>query len=431
MLHSNLSVNENGNLTFAGLDTVALAEKYSTPLYLLDENRVRDNCAVYLNSMKKYFGENALPIFASKSLCVAEMHRIIASSGLGLDIVSSGELFTAMRAGFPLDKVFFHGNNKTAEDIDYAVKNGIGYFMVDNKDELARINEIAAKNGVCQKVIIRVTPGIDPDTHKAILTGNVDSKFGTPLLDNAALKITETALGMNNISLKGFHCHVGSQIFYSKPFCDAAKIMFEFMSEVKDTFGYEAEIIDIGGGIGVRYTENDPEINIEGIIADVAKVVDDSCKKFSLKKPMIMMEPGRSISADAGLTLYTVGTIKEIKGYKNYVLVDGGMADNPRFALYQAPYTVMLANKADKAADYNCILAGRCCESGDIIQENIMLPTPKCGDIAAVAVTGAYNYSMASNYNRMPRPPIVAIKDGIDRVIVRRETFEDMCACDL
>ena len=431
MLHSNMSVNENGNLTFAGLDTVDLAEKYSTPLYLLDENRVRDNCAKYLNAMKKYFGENTLPIFASKSLCVAEMHRIIASSGLGLDVVSSGELFTAIRAGFPLDKVFFHGNNKTAEDIDYAIKSGIGYFMVDNKEELARINEIAGNNGVCQKIIIRVTPGIDPDTHKAILTGNVDSKFGTPLLQDAALNITKTALGMKNVSLKGFHCHVGSQIFQSAPFCDAARIMFEFMSDVKNTFGYEAEIIDIGGGIGVRYTEADPEVNIETIIAEVAEVVNESCDKLSLKKPMMIMEPGRSIAADAGLTLYTVGTIKEIKGYKNYVLVDGGMADNPRFALYEAPYTVMLANKADKAADYRCILAGRCCESGDIIQENIMLPTPECGDIAAVAVTGAYNYSMASNYNRMPRPPIVAIKDGVDRVIVRRETFEDMCGCDL
>ncbi len=431
MLHTNMSANENGNLTFAGLDTVELAEKYSTPLYLLDENRVRDNCAAYLNAMRKYFGENTLPIFASKSLCVAEMHRIIASEGLGLDIVSSGELFTALRAGFPLDKVFFHGNNKTAEDIDYAIKNGIGYFVVDNKDELARINDIAAKHGVCQKIIIRITPGIDPDTHKAILTGNVDSKFGTPLLNDAAVKITETALGMLNVSLKGFHCHIGSQIFHSDPFCDCTKIMFNFMHSIKEKFGYEAEIIDIGGGIGVRYTESDPCVCIDSIIRDVSEVVNECCNRLSLNKPMIIMEPGRSIVADAGLTLYTVGTIKEIKGYKNYILVDGGMADNPRFALYEAPYTVLIANKADKKADYNCILAGRCCESGDIIQENIILPKPERGDIAAVAVTGAYNYSMASNYNRMPRPPIIAIKDGIDRVIVRRETFEDMCACDL
>lgn len=431
MLHSNLSVNENGNLTFAGLDTVALAEKYSTPLYLLDENRMRNNCATYLNAMKKYFGDKALPIFASKSLCITETHRIIASSGLGLDIVSSGELYTAIRAGFPLDKVFFHGNNKTAQDIEYAITNGIGFFMVDNKDELARINEVAKKHGVSQQVIIRITPGIDPDTHKAILTGNVDSKFGTPLLEDAAINITKTALEMSNITLKGFHCHIGSQIFSSKPFVDSAKIMFEFMNDVKNLFGYEAEIIDLGGGIGVRYTESDPEIDIEKIIAETAEVVNECCDRLALNKPMIILEPGRSLVADAGLTLYTVGTIKEIKGYKNYVLVDGGMADNPRFALYQSPYTVMIANKADKAADYNCILAGRCCESGDIIQENIMLPTPECGDIAAVAVTGAYNYSMASNYNRMPRPPIVAIKDGIDRVILRRETFEDMCSCDL
>lgn len=431
MLYSNLSVNNKGHIEIAGHDTVELAAKYGTALYVMDEDKLRENCRVYVDSMKKYFGEDSMPLYASKALCFTEIYRIVSECGMGTDIVSSGELYTAIKAGFPLEKAYFHGNNKTDADIEYAIENGIGYFIVDNEEELCAVDRIASSHGINQKILLRITPGIDPHTHKAIVTGNVDSKFGSPIETGRAFEITAMALSKKNVTLEGFHCHIGSQIFECDPFCDAADIMIKFIADVKEKFGFTAKTLNLGGGFGVRYIEEDPQIDIEKNIADVASHIKSRCAELSVEMPKILMEPGRSIVADCCITLYTVGSVKEIKGFKNYVSVDGGMPDNPRYALYASAYTVLVASKADKAADFKCSIAGRCCESGDLIQENVMIAPPERGDILAVLTTGAYNYSMASNYNRIPRPALVLVGKNGDRVAIKRESFEDLCACDI
>lgn len=431
MLYSNLSVNNKGHLEIAGHDTVELAAKYGTALYVMDEDKLRENCRVYVDSMKKYFGEDSMPLYASKALCFTEIYRIVSECGMGTDIVSSGELYTAIKAGFPLEKAYFHGNNKTDADIEYAIENSIGYFIVDNEEELCAVDRIASSHGINQKILLRITPGIDPHTHKAVVTGNVDSKFGSPIETGRAFEITDMALSKKNVTLEGFHCHIGSQIFECDPFCDAADIMIKFIADVKEKFGFAAKTLNLGGGFGVRYIEEDPQIDIEKNIADVASHIKNRCAELSVEMPKILMEPGRSIVADCCITLYTVGSVKEIKGFKNYVSVDGGMPDNPRYALYASSYTVLVASKADKAADFKCSIAGRCCESGDLIQENVMIARPERGDILAVLTTGAYNYSMASNYNRIPRPALVLVGKNGDRVAIKRESFEDLCACDI
>ena len=431
MLYSNLTVNGQGHLAVAGHDTVELAKKYGTALFVLDEDKLRENCALYVDSMKKYFGENAMPLYASKALCFTGIYRIVNECGMGTDLVSAGELYTAARAGFPLENAFFHGNNKTDADIEYAIEKGLGYFVVDNEEELMAISEIAGRHGITQKILLRITPGIDPHTHKAIMTGSVDSKFGSAIETGRAYEMTEMALAAENIELMGFHCHIGSQIFECEPFCDAADIMLGFMADVKEKYGFITKVLNLGGGFGVRYTEADPEIDIEANIREVAAHVKAKAAQLALDMPKILMEPGRGIAANTCITLYTVGSVKEIGDIKNYVSVDGGMPDNPRYALYGSAYTVMLANRADEKADFKCTVAGRCCESGDILQENVMLPRPVRGDILAVLVTGAYNYSMASHYNRLPKPAIVLVSSKGERVAVKRETFEDLCRNDI
>ncbi len=422
----NISTNEKGNLTFAGLDVTDLAAKYGTPLYLLDENKVRKNAKTYINSMAKHFISGSLPLFASKSLSFKKIYEIVGSEGMGIDVVSSGELYTALKAGFDVKNAYFHGNNKTDLDIAYGMDSGIGYFVVDNLDELDAINAEAKRRGAVQKILVRLSPGIDPHTHKAIVTGSVDSKFGVAIETGQASEFVKYALTLKNIDLRGFHCHIGSQIFEADPFVDAAKIMLSFIAEMKAAYGYEAEELNLGGGFAVRYLENDPVMDIEGNISLLAKTVNEKCAELGIKLPKILMEPGRSIVADAGMTVYTVGGTKVIPGFKNYVSVDGGMPDNPRFALYESPYTAIIANKATQVRDFHCTIAGRCCESGDLLQENVMLQRPVRGDILAVFTTGAYNYSMASNYNRLTRAPIVVIKDKVDTVAVKRESFEDL-----
>lgn len=429
LLHSNMGV-QNGHLTFAGYDTVELCEKYGTPLMLLDEGRIRATMRLYRDAMAEYFGEGSYPLFASKALSFRGMYTLAKQEGIGTDIVSVGELYIAHSAGFPLEKAFFHGNCKTDEDIAYAMELGIGYFVVDTRDELCAISREASRRGVTQRILMRLSPGIDPHTHKAISTGSVDSKFGTAIETGQALALVREALTTPGIALEGFHCHIGSQIFETQPFCDAARVMLSFIAEVACETGFLAPVLNLGGGFGVRYTPDQEMVDYRENIRLLADFVSSECARLGIQKPRILMEPGRSIVADSGMTLYRVGSIKEITGYKNYVAVDGGMTDNPRYALYQAPYTVYLASRMEEAADYKCTLAGRCCESGDILQEDILLPRPQRGDIVAVAVTGAYNYSMASNYNRVPRPPIVMLGET-DRIAVRRETPADVAALDV
>lgn len=432
MISENIGTNSSGRLTFAGRDTVELCEKYGTPLMLMDEERIRENCRVYKSAMSEFMGGESRPLFAGKSCCFRQLYRIMAEEGMCADIVSPGELYTANSAGFPMERAFFHGNNKTDADIAYAMDCGMGHFIVDNEDELCAVAAEAGRRGKVQDILLRLTPGIDPHTQAKISTGKVDSKFGVAIETGQALEFCRKALSLENVRLKGFHCHIGSQIFEYKPFSDAADIMLRFIKKLRDELGYTAQILNLGGGFGVPYVESDPKIDYRENIKGLAGEIKQQCAALDIPQPDILMEPGRSIVADSGMTLYTVGSVKTISGYKSYVSVDGGMTDNPRFALYGSAYTVYVAERPNDAADFRADVAGRCCESGDIIQEDVPMPKPVRGEHIAVAVTGAYNYSMASNYNRIPRPPVVMLKgDGTEYTAVRRESYEDLCRNEL
>ena len=432
MICDNITVSESGRLLFAGQDTVELARQYGTPLYLMDEDKIRENCRVYAAAFQKHFGDCARPLYASKANSFKRIYEIMKEEQMGIDVVSSGEIYTALQAGYDLSRAYFHSNNKTDEDIRYSMENGIGYFVADNVEEIRAIEAEAARRGVRQKVLLRLTPGIDPHTYEAIATGKVDSKFGSAIETGQAEEITAFTLQQPHVELVGFHCHVGSQVFAEDVFERAAVIMLEFGAAMKNKYGYMAQQLDLGGGYGVRYVESDPDLDVDTKVGEVAAAIRQACARLEIDLPEIHMEPGRSIVGAAGMTLYTAGTVKKIPGYKNYVSVDGGMPDNPRFALYGASYTCLLANKMNEPAGFECSVVGRCCESGDIIQEHVMLPASVGrGDIVAVCTTGAYNYSMASNYNRLPRPPIVMLRGGGEHyVAVRRESLEDLCRND-
>ncbi len=431
MLSKNISVGDNGHLQFGGHDTVELAKEYGTPLYVMDEVRIRENMRMYLDAFRQHFGEGSAPLYASKACSFKRIYEIAKEEGMGIDVVSSGEVYTALQAGFPLSKAYFHSNNKTDWDIAYAMDHGIGYFVVDNREELDAIDQIAGEKGICQPILLRVTPGIDPHTYEAVATGKVDSKFGSAIETGQALEMVRHTLTLSHIDLKGIHCHVGSQVFGEDIFERASEIMLTFMAQCRDVLGITMKILDMGGGYGVRYLPGDPGVDIPAAIGRVAAHMRKVCQSLTMDLPVIHMEPGRSIVADAGMTLYTVGTVKKITGYKNYVSVDGGMTDNPRYALYGSAYTVYAASRANEACDFKCDVVGRCCESGDIVQPEVCLPEPKRGDILAVCTTGAYNYSMASNYNRIARPAVVMVNPERSYVAVRRESLEDLVRNDV
>lgn len=433
MICDNISVSDRGRLLFAGQDTVALAERYGTPLYLMDEDRIRASCRRYKSAMKKHFGARGRVLYASKANCFKRLYEIMAEEDMGIDVVSSGEIYTALRAGFDLSRAFFHSNNKTDADISYAMEHGVGCFVADNREEVRAVEAEAARRGLRQRLLLRLTPGIDPHTYEADATGKVDSKFGSAIETGQAEELALYTLAQPHVELAGFHCHVGSQVFAEDVFERAAVILLEFMSMMERRHGFRAEVLDLGGGYGVRYVDSDPVLDVEEKLGQVAAAVRQTCRRLDMEQPEILVEPGRSIVAAAGMTLYTAGTVKRIPGYKNYVSVDGGMGDNPRFALYGAAYTCLAAGRMDEPADFACSLVGRCCESGDIIQEHVRLPAGiGRGDIVAVCTTGAYNYSMASNYNRLPRPPVVMLRGGTEHyVAVRRESLEDLCRNDV
>lgn len=431
MLYSNLSVNTAGHMTVAGCDVKELAEKYGTPLMVIDELRIRERCRLYSQTLTRLFPAGSMALFASKALSFKQIYRIMAEEGMGVDVVSSGELYTAQQAGFPMERVHFHGNNKTDEDIRFGVQCRVGFFVCDNLPELEALNEEAARQGITQKVLLRLSPGIDPHTHEKINTGRIDSKFGVAIETGQAEDMAVRVLSMGNIELCGFHCHIGSQIFECDPFCDAVVLMMDFIAQMQHKHGFCTEILNLGGGMGVPYTESDPEVDYARNIEKIYEKLESVCEERNLKMPVVLLEPGRSIVADSGVTVYTVGATKTIPGFKNYVSVDGGMTDNPRYTLYQASYTIVPADKMHAPADLLCTVAGRCCESGDLIQEDVLLPQLSRGDLLAVLTTGAYNYSMASNYNRIPRPMVVMIgKDGVYPA-VRRETLSDLLLNDL
>lgn len=431
MICENLTAGENGHLLFAGQDTLALAETYGTPLYLMDEDRIRERCRTYQAAVEKAFGGRGRVLYASKAASFRRIYQIMAEEGMDVDAVSPGEIYTAALAGFPMERVWFHSNNKTDEDIAFAMEQGVGWFIVDNREELLSVDRLAGERGRRQSILLRLTPGIDPHTFEAVATGKVDSKFGFGIETGRAAEATEDALGCKNVVLGGFHCHVGSQVFDSDVFLRSAKIMLDFIASCRDRFGYTAEKLNLGGGYGVRYLETDPELDIGANIAQVGEYIRSLCAGLGLPCPEVSFEPGRSIVADAGLTLYTVGMVRRIPGLINYVSVDGGMTDNIRYALYKAPYTVLPAGKMAEPRELICSLVGRCCESGDVIQPDIRLPESTArGDLVAVCATGAYNYSMSSNYNRIPRPPVVMLTGGTSYMAVRRETLEDLVRLD-
>ncbi len=429
---SNISRDEGGNLLFANQSVRALADKYGTPLYIYDENRIRERIRVYLDAIRRGFSGRGRVLYASKAASFKRIYEIMREEGAGIDVVSSGEIYTAHLAGFPLERAYFHSNNKTDSDIEYAIEMGVGYFVVDNEEELLAINEISKGFSTSSRILLRITPGIDPHTYAAVSTGKVDSKFGSAIETGQAEKITKLALSLDNITLCGFHCHVGSQVFDSDVYIRAARVMLDFVNHIYSSYGYLAGELDIGGGYGVRYVADDPEIDIEANILSVAEFMRGYADKLGIELPSIAMEPGRSIVADAGMTVYTVGTVKRIPGYKNYVSVDGGMTDNPRFALYGSKYTVLSVDTPYDRCDMVASVVGRCCESGDIIQENVKMPSDiRRGDLIATLTTGAYNYSMASNYNRLGRAAVVMLRDNDSYLAVRRESTEDIARFDV
>ena len=432
MICENLKRNTDGELCLADMPLSPLAEKYGTPLYLYDEARIRHNLRVYRSALSEGFGDDARVMYASKAASFKRLYEIVKEEGAGVDVVSCGEIYTAYLAGFPLENAYFHSNNKTDEDIEFAIKQGVGYFVVDNAEELFAIDEIAARYGIKQKIMLRITPGIDPHTYAAVATGKVDSKFGSAIETGQAKAITSLALTFENLELMGFHCHVGSQIFDADVYLATSKVMLQFVADMERELGFVCHDLDIGGGLGVRYIESQPVLDIRETILTVAEEMKKEAERLGIALPRITLEPGRSIVADAGLTLYTVGTVKRIPGYKTYVSVDGGMTDNPRFALYGSPYTILPVFDDEKAERESCSVVGRCCESGDILQENLPMPSDiERGDLLACLTTGAYHYSMASNYNRIPRPPVVMLCDGESYLAVKRESLEDIVKLDI
>ncbi len=427
----NIAVGADGRLSFAGQSVRALAEEYGTPLYLMDEDRIRHNCRVYLDAFHRCFRPGSMPLYASKANSFRRIYQIMAEEGMGVDVVSAGEIYTAAQAGFDMGKAYFHGNNKTPEDIAFSMEQGVGWIVIDCAGELEAVEAEAARRGIRQKALLRITPGIDPHTYEAVATGRVDSKFGTPIETGQAEALLIQTLQCPHIELTGFHCHVGSQVFGEDVFERTTEVMLRFMAEMRSRHGYTAQQLDLGGGYGVRYVDTDPALDIGAKIERVASTLKALCASLDYPEPLMLMEPGRSIVADAGMTVYRVGSVRKIPGFKNYISVDGGMTDNPRFALYGSRYSVLLeaspAEKGETAWD----VVGRCCESGDILQPNVNLPEPNCGDLLAICTTGAYNYSMASNYNRIPRPPIVMLHGGQSSLAVKRETLEDLIRLDV
>lgn len=431
VIASNIRRDESGSVLFAGRSVKELAEKYGTPLYLMDEDRIRDNCRMYRQAFRENFPAGSLPLYACKAACFRQMARIAAEEGLALDVVSAGEIHTALSAGFPAEKIYFHGDAKTDDEIRYALEASIGYFIVDNPTELLLLQNAAEQAGVRQKILLRITPGIDPHTYEAVNTGRVDVKFGVPLETGQALQFAKDALSMNSLEVAGLHCHVGSMVFDEMVFEDTADVMIGFMKQLADQLGYITPVLNLGGGYGVRYLETDGTVDIPARISALAAHIRKRTEEAGLPMPQILMEPGRSIVADAGMTAYTVCNVKRIPGFKNYVIVDGGMADNPRYCLYEAQYTVLHVTQSGGQED-TFDLVGRCCESGDVLQPAVKLPADiRRGDCVVVCTTGAYNYSMASNYNRLGRPPVVMLREGKDTIAVRRETLSDLCALDI
>lgn len=421
---------KNNVLYIGRMSTADLAEKYGTPLYIIDEEFVRTKCKRYFKAFKIEERNNRVA-YAGKAFLTLAMCQLIKEEGLCLDVVSGGELYTAIKSEFPLDKVYFHGNNKTLEEIDMGVKNGVGKFVADNFYEIEKINETAKKYGKVQKILLRITPGIEAHTHDYIKTGQIDSKFGFTMLNNNTLNAVKEAVELSNIELVGLHCHIGSQIFDIKPYEDAAEIMMSLIASIKSKLGYEIKELDLGGGFGIHYKSGDNPKTVEEFCSAILNKADEMAEELNISLPSLTIEPGRSIIGKAGTTLYTIGSIKEIPDVRKYVAVDGGMTDNIRPALYKAEYECIIANRVEDALKERVTISGKCCESGDILLNDVDIPKAKSGDILAVLSTGAYGYSMSSNYNKIPRPAVVFVSDGNSKLVCKRQSYEEIIRDEL
>lgn len=421
---------ESNELCIGGISCSDLVKEFGSPLYVMDENLLISTCKSYYDNFKCKENHNRVA-YAGKAFLTKAMCKLVNEQGLYLDVVSGGELFTAYKAGFPLNKVYFHGNNKSRGEIELGVKLGVGRFVVDNLDEMKMLNEEAGKNNIKQDIYLRLTPGIEAHTHDYIKTGQIDSKFGFAPVGNTIMEAVKHALSLANLRLIGLHCHIGSQIFEIKPYEDAAEIMLNHIAEIKRETGHEIKELDLGGGFGVYYTEADKPRSIEEYCSAILNKVDETCERLGLAKPVLTIEPGRSIVGNAGTTLYTIGAIKNIENVRKYVSVDGGMTDNIRPALYEAKYDMSIVNKLHEPADEKVTIAGKCCESGDILMKDIYIQKPERGDILAVFTTGAYGFSMFSNYNKNVRPAVVFVGNGQEKIVSKRQDYKDLLGLEI
>lgn len=429
-LFGTASVNNKGNLEIGKCDVADLVNKFGTPLYLVDEELIRNNCRLFKSSFSNSDIETEV-IYASKAFLNLAMCKIIHEEGVSLDVVSGGELYTAIKAKFPPNKIYMHGNNKTMDELTLAIKAQVGRIVVDNLQELYLIERLCKELKSKAEVLLRVNPGIEAHTHEYIQTSTNDSKFGISIFQEEICQIINEFQSSDNVTLKGFHCHIGSQIFEETSFYGAVSVMLQFLGKVANECDFITEELNLGGGFGVYYSQDDTPVDIANCLQNMIDIIKKNAKKLDIKLPKIMIEPGRAIVANAGTTIYSIGGTKKTYGGKNFIFVDGGMTDNPRTALYDAKYEAVIVNKVNYENKETYTVAGKCCESGDVIIKNIELPIAEPEDILAVFSTGAYNYSMSSNYNRIPRPAVVFAKDGEAKLAVKRENYEDILRNDV
>jgi diaminopimelate decarboxylase len=423
-------VNEKGHLEIDGVDSVDLAKKYGTPLYVYDVSLIRKNCRAFINTFKK-MGVSAKVSYASKAFSSVAMLQVMEQEDMHLDVVSGGELYTALQANFPADRIHMHGNNKSLQELSMAIENNIGCIVVDNFYEIQLLESLLKEMNKNVDILLRVTPGVESETHQYIMTGNEDSKFGFNLSNGQAEEAFKLVHNHQHINFKGLHCHIGSQIFEPDRFVSAAERLFEELAKWKEVYGYIPEVLNLGGGFGIRYTADDSPLSYNVYVESLVDYVKKQADQLSMPLPEIWIEPGRAIAGNAGITLYSIGSRKDIPGVRNYISVDGGMTDNLRPALYNAEYEAVIANKAQKPPINEVSVAGKCCESGDMLIWDLPLPEIDDGDILAVFSTGAYGYSMANHYNRIPKAAVVFVENGQDKLVVKRETYKDIVSNDL
>ena len=435
MLLGGQRINAQGHLEIGGCDAVDLAREFGTPLYVMDEAVIRDNCRRYKAAFEACYPKNDIS-FASKAYLNMAICKVMESEGMSLDVASAGELYTAIKAGFPMGRTLLHGNNKSDAELVMALEHGVGHVVVDNLSELRRLAAFAKERGQTQRILIRVTPGIDPHTHRRIRTGQEDTKFGLSAAGGGAMEAVTEALGAAPaLEIAGLHCHIGSQLLDTQTHEQAIDIMVGFMKKVADATGWMPGVLDIGGGLGIRYTENQHPPTYDEFAETVVSALKTALAKYDVPEPELWQEPGRTLVGEAGTTLYTVGVIKKVAipeapGSRTYAAIDGGMSDNPRPQLYDAVYEVLAANKAGEPKTQTVAVAGKHCETDILIQAAQTQPL-ETGDILAVQSTGAYNYAMASNYNKFTKPACVFVQNGQADLVSRRETLDDVVRLDL